>query len=111
MCQRSFQTPLACPRTGTQPLKSAPPHWQDLIGVLVVLTRRGAYAKVVVAAKVNVVVRRIVVFIDIADFFEFIIAAEIGIGLDIGLLGNILEGNRLFRLEQDRKSTRLNSSH
>src|SRR5687767_1200457 len=68
--------------------------------VFLVLVARARHAEVVVAAKVDVVVGRILAFVDILEVLVQVVAAEIGVGfLGLLVLLHFFERNRLLGLE------------
>jgi hypothetical protein len=67
--------------------------------LIIIVIATGRDAEIVITAKVDIIVRRIAVLIDVLNVFEIIIAAQIGIGVDIDFLLDFLKRNRLLGLE------------
>lgn len=86
---------------GCQANESASETGRSGIVVAVVVALAFGNAKIVVSAKVDIVVRRIIVVVDILDILQLIIViSEIAVGFAFFLLlFGIVEWNRLFRLE------------
>jgi len=66
--------------------------------LVIFLVTGGGNAKIIVTAKVDIIIRRIAIFVDVFDIFEIGIAAKVGVGVNLNLLLFFLERNRLLGL-------------